>query len=107
MLAPGCSLWLCLVVWHSRYTNNVTIPVAPTNLDPALLTMRVVPGSADDIYQDHPWRAPGTTPVTSPCGSLGTNHGGKFGAGMANTAGQCNRRSNCLLWPTPQVSGTL
>jgi hypothetical protein len=61
------------------YTNNITIPGKPTNTDPAYLTMRVVPGSADDIYFSHPWRVPGTAPSQSPCGRMGFNHGGKFG----------------------------
>ncbi len=33
----------------------------------------------DDLYSTSPWRAPGTAPVRSPCGSLGYNHGGLYG----------------------------
>jgi len=61
------------------YTNNITIPGPPTNTDPAKLTMRVAPGSAADIYANHPWRGPGSAPSLSPCGRNGFNHGAKFG----------------------------
>ena len=30
-----------------------------------------VPGSADDTYAQHPWRAPGSAPVADPCGMAG------------------------------------
>ena len=64
----------------TRYDNNVTIQGPPTNTNPAMLTMNVKsPGSDDDIYASHPWRAPGTTPVRDPCGSLGFNHNGTYG----------------------------
>lgn len=56
------------------YTNNITIVGPPTNVDPKYLTMRVVPGSKEDIYFDHPWRAPGSAALASPCGQNGNNH---------------------------------
>lgn len=55
------------------YTNNTVIPGEATiQAGSPLLTM--LPGlSKEDWTANHPWRAPGTAPIESPCGVDGGN----------------------------------
>lgn len=62
----------CVAHW---FTNGTTIPGEPT-LREALRTYmdyEFVKGIKTDWTRKHPWRAPGTARVDSPCGVLGGN----------------------------------
>lgn len=69
--SPGCACF-----WYTNYTKIEK----PTIFDPKLRTYDI-----NDPYKriDHPWRAPGTAPIDSPCGVAGGNFKGCQG-------GQCN-----------------
>ena len=71
---PGCGCY-----W---YTNNTQIE-KPTLFDDKLRTFAHAPNQNQVLY--HPWRAPGSAPIDSPCGVAGGNlHGCK--------GGKCNFR---------------
>jgi len=80
----GCGSNSC-----SWYSNKVTIPGTPTNCDPSLATTgQDEPCLARATWiNDKPWRAPGTAPILSPCGSLN----GKDGASLPP--------AERMLWP--------
>jgi len=68
-VAGGCDSDLCS--WMC--TGNTR--GSPTWTDPKLDTLGIHPGSSDDWCPTHPWRAPGTAPVSSPCGTLAGRDG--------------------------------
>ena len=56
------------------FTNNTFRTEMPTMLDPKLRTYANAPNQ--DKIMLHPWLAPGTAPVFSPCGAAGGNYFG-------------------------------
>ena len=54
------------------FTNFTMIPGERT-LDPSLRSFPQLEGYGDPAYDDHPWMAPGSAPVYSPCGAFGGN----------------------------------
>ena len=63
-------------------------------------------GSANDTYRFHPWRAPGSAPVTDPCGTAGGTtpaHSGAYSTLLYSTLlystlSLCpNQKSRCVL----------
>lgn len=80
--APGLDLLSghCSKCW---FTNGVSIPGKPTLCDRELLTNTMAeegkqPCTSSDKHQDKPWRAPGTAPISSPCGDYSGQDGTKL-----------------------------
>ena len=65
---PGCACY-----W---YKNNTVIE-KPTLFDDELRTFALAPHQEHILY--HPWRAPGSAPIDSPCGVAGGNIAGCVG----------------------------
>uniref|UniRef100_A0A7M5WWF6 Uncharacterized protein n=1 Tax=Clytia hemisphaerica TaxID=252671 RepID=A0A7M5WWF6_9CNID len=66
------------------YKNNTRI-TEPTIFDPELRTYPHAPNQ-DEILT-HPWRAPGTAPIDSPCGVAGGNINGCIGGKCSQNRG--------------------
>jgi len=65
----GTVCGFCSCCW---YTNGVKIPGKPSICDKELITSGVTdPCEKSDWTSSHPWRAPGTAPISSPCGENG------------------------------------
>jgi len=67
------------------FTNNTFRTEMPTMLDPKLRTYANAPNQ--DKIMLHPWLAPGTAPVFSPCGAAGGNYGGCEGGECSHHRG--------------------
>lgn len=72
----------CSCCW---FDNGVKIPGKPTICDPAMLTGGAMNSktlcTGHDWTASKPWRAPGTAPIKSPCGSKSGEDGRTLPAG--------------------------
>ena len=74
------------------YANNVKIPGNATNLPPEMFP------SGECGKEDHPWHAPGTAPIYSPCGTAGGMPNGCNDDGEGEFGDCCGSDGKCGSW---------